>query len=35
MIVFLLKERPAESFAGLGMLAAGIIVYFFIRRRTA
>jgi basic amino acid/polyamine antiporter, APA family len=33
MIVFLLKERPAESFAGLGVLAAGIIVYFLIQRR--
>jgi APA family basic amino acid/polyamine antiporter len=35
MIVFLLKERPAESFAGLGILAAGIVVYFLLRGRNS
>jgi len=33
MIVFLLWKCPKESCAGLGVLAAGIIVYFLIRRR--
>jgi basic amino acid/polyamine antiporter, APA family len=33
MIIYLLKERPVESFAGLGILLAGIIVYYFIKRR--
>jgi basic amino acid/polyamine antiporter, APA family len=33
MIVFLLRERPLESIAGLGVCAAGVIVYFIVRRR--
>ena len=35
MIVFLLWKCPKESFTGLGVLAAGIIVYFLIRRSPA
>jgi basic amino acid/polyamine antiporter, APA family len=31
MLVFLLKERPVESIAGLGTLAAGFIVYLFVK----
>jgi APA family basic amino acid/polyamine antiporter len=28
MLFFLLKERPVESMAGLGIVAAGVIAYF-------
>lgn len=32
MLVFLLKDRPVESFAGLGILALGAAVYYIIKR---
>jgi len=35
MIWYLLKERPMESLAGLGLLVVGIIVYNFIKRSPA
>jgi APA family basic amino acid/polyamine antiporter len=34
MIFYLLKERPAMLLTGCGVLVAGIIVYYFIQRRT-
>jgi APA family basic amino acid/polyamine antiporter len=35
MTWYLLKERPMESLAGLGLLVVGIIVYNFIKRSPA
>ncbi len=34
MLFYLLKDRPAISYAGLGVLVAGIIAYFLIKRRS-
>ena len=31
MLTFLLVKRPGESFAGLGIVAAGAIVYYFLK----
>ena len=34
MIFYLLRDRPAMALYGLGVLVVGIIVYYFIQRRT-